>query len=110
MATTQIITCKCGCKRKKEVRTADVKRGWGLFFSKSCKAKWQSRTKGNTRSKGNWNKERRESQENYNGNAFQVNCSGKSFNDMSADEFNDFIHDEAMDAQGFNDFLECGDR
>ncbi len=32
------IICKCGCSRKKLVRTADVKRGWGKFFSKSCKA------------------------------------------------------------------------
>lgn len=35
------ITCKCGCGRKREVRTADVKRGWGLYFSKSCKASYQ---------------------------------------------------------------------
>lgn len=39
------ITCKCGCGRKKMVRTADVKRGWGKFYSKSCKAREQeSRT------------------------------------------------------------------
>ncbi|MEH6784731.1 MAG: hypothetical protein V7688_12680 [Alcanivorax jadensis] len=37
------ITCKCGCGRKKMVRTADVKRGWGLYYSKSCKAKKQGR-------------------------------------------------------------------
>jgi hypothetical protein len=37
------ITCKCGCGKKKMVRTADVKRGWGLFYSKSCKAKKQFR-------------------------------------------------------------------
>ena len=35
------ITCKCGCKRKKMVRTADVKRGWGTFYSQSCKAQFQ---------------------------------------------------------------------
>jgi hypothetical protein len=46
MASMQEITCKCGCKMKKMVRTADVKRGWGLFFSKSCKAKWQERKTG----------------------------------------------------------------
>lgn len=40
------ITCKCGCGRKKLVREADVKRGWGLFFSKSCKAKWQEKRTG----------------------------------------------------------------
>ncbi|MCP5006884.1 MAG: hypothetical protein GY941_23500 [Planctomycetes bacterium] len=27
------------------VRTADVKRGWGKFYSKSCKAKFQNRTR-----------------------------------------------------------------
>jgi hypothetical protein len=34
----QEIICACGCGRKKMVRTADVKRGWGKYFSKSCKA------------------------------------------------------------------------
>ena len=41
VATQQEITCKCGCGRKKMVRTADINRGWGKFFSKSCKAKFQ---------------------------------------------------------------------
>lgn len=40
------ITCKCGCERKRMVRTADVKRGWGKFFSKSCKARFQERRTG----------------------------------------------------------------
>lgn len=44
-AMTQII-CACGCGRKKMVRTADVKRGWGKYFSKSCKAKKQERKTG----------------------------------------------------------------
>ena len=45
MAKAQEITCKCGCGRKKLVRVADIKRGWGLFYSKSCKASYQeSRT------------------------------------------------------------------
>ena len=35
------IICKCGCGRKKLVREADVKRGWGKYFDKSCKAKHQ---------------------------------------------------------------------
>lgn len=48
MAAMQEITCKCGCGRKKMVRTADLKRGWGLFFDKSCKAKYQSRTGGSS--------------------------------------------------------------
>lgn len=38
------ITCACGCGRKKEVRVADVKRGWGKYFSKSCKAIAQNRS------------------------------------------------------------------
>jgi hypothetical protein len=43
------IICKCGCGKKKAVRTADVKRGWGLFFSKSCKAIYQGRKYGQTK-------------------------------------------------------------
>ena len=43
---TKEIKCKCGCGRKKEVRIADVKRGWGKFYSKSCKAKWQENKTG----------------------------------------------------------------
>lgn len=40
------IICKCGCGRKKMVRSADIARGWGKYFSKSCKAKAQeSRTR-----------------------------------------------------------------
>ena len=37
------ITCACGCGRKKEVRTADVKRGWGKYYSKRCKAVAQNK-------------------------------------------------------------------
>ena len=43
MPEMRTITCKCGCGRTKEVRKADVDRGWGLFFDKSCKAKWQTK-------------------------------------------------------------------
>ena len=46
MASKTEITCNCGCGRKKMVRTADVKRGWGLFYSKSCKAKEQEKRTG----------------------------------------------------------------
>jgi hypothetical protein len=46
MASMKEITCKCGCGRKKMVRTADVNRGWGKFFDKSCKAKHQERRTG----------------------------------------------------------------
>lgn len=43
MATMTEITCACGCGRKKMVRTSDVKRGWGKFYNKSCKARHQER-------------------------------------------------------------------
>ncbi len=46
MATMREITCKCGCGRKKNVRVADIKRGWGKFFSKRCKAKHQEKRTG----------------------------------------------------------------
>ena len=49
MAAMQEITCACGCGRKKMVRTADVKRGWGRYYSKSCKAKAQERRTGQHR-------------------------------------------------------------
>lgn len=38
--------CACGCGRKFMARVADVKRGWGKFFSKSCKAIKQTRDGG----------------------------------------------------------------
>ncbi len=38
----QIITCLCGCGGKKAVRQADIDRGWGLYYSKRCKAKHQA--------------------------------------------------------------------
>lgn len=34
------VKCKC-CPNTKEVRRADLNRGWGLYCSKSCKAFWQ---------------------------------------------------------------------
>ena len=40
------ITCKCGCGRKKMVRNADIRRGWGKYYSKSCKAVDQERRTG----------------------------------------------------------------
>lgn len=56
----QEITCKCGCGRKKMVRTADVKRGWGLFFDKKCKARWQNKSgKGRVVARKNMSKKRR---------------------------------------------------
>lgn len=41
MISTVEITCECRCGRKRKVRTADVKRGWGRFYDKSCKQKYQ---------------------------------------------------------------------
>lgn len=51
MATKQrgarvTVTCVCGCGRSFEARKADVKRGWGKYFSKSCKAKAQEKRTG----------------------------------------------------------------
>tara|TARA_R100001129_G_scaffold185841_1_gene175378 strand:- start:741 stop:992 length:252 start_codon:yes stop_codon:yes gene_type:complete len=46
MAATKEIICACGCGRKKQVRLSDIKRGWGKFYSKSCKAKYQERRTG----------------------------------------------------------------
>ena len=40
-AKLTIQTCACGCGEQFEARTADVNRGWGKYFSKSCKAKHQ---------------------------------------------------------------------
>lgn len=36
------ITCKCGCGRSRMVREADVKRGWGAYYDKTCKARYQA--------------------------------------------------------------------
>ena len=40
-----IITCACGCGITKAVRTADVKRGWGKYLSKSHKQAHQEERK-----------------------------------------------------------------
>lgn len=40
------VVCACGCGREKQVRKADVDRGWGKYFSKSCKMKHQQQSKG----------------------------------------------------------------
>jgi len=45
------IICKCGCGRKRLVRVADIKRGWGRFFDKSCKARYQTRLYGSSKRK-----------------------------------------------------------
>lgn len=42
MPTMTTINCKGpSCTNTKEVRTSDLARGWGLFCSKTCKAKEQ---------------------------------------------------------------------
>jgi hypothetical protein len=46
MAGMKEITCECGCGRKRMVRTADIARGWGKYFDKSCKARHQERRTG----------------------------------------------------------------
>ena len=44
MASMTTQTCRCG--KQFQARTADVKRGWGKFCSKSCKAKEQEKRTG----------------------------------------------------------------
>jgi len=39
MAGMTEIICACGCGQKRMVRTADVKRGWGKYYDKSCKGR-----------------------------------------------------------------------
>lgn len=38
--------CACGCGNTFKARVADVKRGWGKYYSKSCKAVAQERRTG----------------------------------------------------------------
>lgn len=40
-----LVCCACGCGRSKEVRKSDIDRGWGKYFSKSCKAVHQEKLK-----------------------------------------------------------------
>lgn len=44
MASMTTRTCRCG--KQFQARTADVKRGWGKFCSKSCKAVEQEKRTG----------------------------------------------------------------
>lgn len=47
MASMTTVTCgNKKCRKEFQARTADVKRGWGRFCSKSCKAKKQTRDTG----------------------------------------------------------------
>lgn len=44
---TSKVTKSCkSCKKEMQVRVADVRRGWGKFCSKSCKAKDQVKKSG----------------------------------------------------------------
>ncbi|EMI9071791.1 TPA: hypothetical protein ACJKZR_001403 [Acinetobacter baumannii] len=45
MASMTNVSCKW-CKTPFQARTADVKRGWGKFCSKSCKASEQEKRTG----------------------------------------------------------------
>jgi hypothetical protein len=40
------IICACGCGRRRLVRKADIKRGWGKYYNKSCKANAQEKRTG----------------------------------------------------------------
>lgn len=46
MTAKILIDCACGCGKSKSVRVADVNRGWGKFYSKSCKARSQYKSIG----------------------------------------------------------------
>ena len=46
MAKMTTITCKCGCGKTREVRQADINRGWGLYYNKSHKARHQEQMTG----------------------------------------------------------------
>ena len=57
--TKEKVKCKC-CGNIFEARTADIKRGWGKYCSKSCKAKKQESRTGqfkNFQNRLNWDKE-----------------------------------------------------
>jgi hypothetical protein len=64
---TKEITCKCGCGKKKMVRVADINRGWGLFYSKSCKARWQEKQTGQYKAFINMSQRRERDEIDYEG-------------------------------------------
>lgn len=39
IGATVSVRCECGCGIRFDARTADRKRGWGRFATKSCKAR-----------------------------------------------------------------------
>ena len=56
MTTVKCANCKC----EFQARTADVKRGWGKFCSKSCKAKKQGRLPASKETRAMWREYNRE--------------------------------------------------
>ena len=94
MASTQLITCACGCGRQKNVRTADLKRGWGKYYSKSCKAKVQSKKHGG---RPKLTKERR----------FQHLCAAFNDGTISPEYFYDTMRNEYSEFMTIEDELEA---
>ncbi len=63
---TSMTTVKCGnkkCRKEFQARTADVKRGWGKFCSKSCKAHDQGRLPASKETRAMWREFNREESE-----------------------------------------------
>lgn len=101
--TTQ--KCKC-CKQSFEARTADVKRGWGIYCSKRCKAIVQEKKNGqhsaylNGRGVSNLHPERLED---VIKNGDYINClTGKICDPFDEDEvkYDDDIHPFSPDGHG----------
>ena len=59
MSSMTTVNCK-KCKTPFEARTADIKRGWGKFCSKSCKAKTQGRLPMSKETRAMWREYNRE--------------------------------------------------
>lgn len=91
------ITCACGCGRKKEVRTADVKRGWGRYYSKSCKAKAQTKRTGRG---GNRNTQSKETQRKRYDQLCNAHACGRVsdeyFYRVSREEYSEFMSGSDM--------------
>jgi len=51
---TTVICANKKCHKEFQARTADVKRGWGKFCSKSCKAKHQGRLPASKETRAVW--------------------------------------------------------
>ena len=88
------ITCACGCGKKKMVREADVKRGWGKYFSKSCKAKAQANKHGG---RAKMSKERR----------FQCLCEAHEDGRLSDEYFYMTLENEYSEFKTVDDEWQC---